>query len=193
MRGYGQLENFRTAAVQERVVSPAAAAGCEGVSPDGAQGENDMLTPVGELLRIKGQALHTVTPSDPVSVAVRRMSELKIGALPVIDRGKLVGIFSERDVLVRIVDQDLDPDKTHVSEVMTPSPKTITPADRVEEAMRIMSKGRFRHLPVVDGGVLVGLISIRDAMEFVIRDQQQVIDTLISAVKKTPPGHQGGR
>jgi CBS domain-containing protein len=107
----------------------------------------------------------------------------------VIEHGKLVGIFSERDVLIRIVDQGLNPDTTPVADVMTPSPKSITSSQEVREAMRLMSKGRFRHLPVVDGDALVGLISIRDAMEWVIRDQEQVIDELIGTVRMAPPSH----
>jgi CBS domain-containing protein len=148
-----------------------------------------MLDPVGSLLKAKGHAVHTVTPSEMVSVAVRKMTQSEIGALPVIEHGKLVGIFSERDVLIRIVDQGLDPDTTPVGDVMTPSPKSITSSQEVREAMRLMSKGRFRHLPVVDGDALVGLISIRDAMAWVIRDQEQVIDELISTVRLAPPIH----
>ncbi len=148
-----------------------------------------MLDPIGNLLKAKGHAVHTVTPLEKVSVAVRKMAQSEIGALPVIEHGKLVGIFSERDVLMRIVDRGLDPDATPVADVMTPSPKSVTSSQDVREAMRVMSKGRFRHLPVVDGDVLVGLISIRDAMAWVIRDQEQVIDELIGTVKMTPPGH----
>jgi CBS domain-containing protein len=148
-----------------------------------------MLNPIGTLLKAKGHTVHTVTPADKVSAAVRKMAQLEIGALPVIENGKPVGIFSERDVLIRIVDQGIDPDTTPVANVMTPSPKSITSSQDVREAMRLMSKGRFRHLPVVDGDALVGLISMRDAMEWVIGDQQQVIDTLIGAVRMAPPSH----
>jgi CBS domain-containing protein len=148
-----------------------------------------MLNPVSALLKSKGDTVHTVTPTDKVSVAVRKMAQVEIGALPVIEQGKLVGIFSERDVLIRIVDQGLNPDTTPVADVMTPSPKSITASQEVREAMRLMSKGRFRHLPVVDGDALVGLISIRDAMEWVIRDQEQVIDELIGTVRMAPPSH----
>jgi CBS domain-containing protein len=148
-----------------------------------------MLNPVGSLLQLKGHTVHTVTPADKVSVAVRRMAQLEIGALPVIEHGRLVGIFSERDVLIRIVDQGLDPDTTPVADVMTPGPQAISPSQDMRTAMRIMSKGRFRHLPVVEGDALIGLISSRDTMEWVIRDQEQVIDTLIGAVKMAPPSH----
>ena len=142
-----------------------------------------MLNPVGDMLKSKGQTVHTVTPAENVSVAVGKMAQSEIGTLPVIEHGKLVGIFSERDVLIRIVDQGLDPDTTPVGDVMTPSPKSIRSSQEVREAMRLMSKGRFRHLPVVDGDALVGLISIRDAMAWMIRDQEQVIDELICTVR----------
>jgi len=146
-----------------------------------------MLTPIRDLMKSKGQALHTVTPSEPVSIAVRKMTESEIGALPVIENGKLVGIFSERDVLHRIVDQGLNPDKTPVSQVMTASPKSIASSQNVAEAMKIMSKGRFRHLPVVDGDIVVGMISIRDAMQWVIGGQQEIINNMIGAVRMVPP------
>ncbi len=106
----------------------------------------------------------TARPDEPVIAAVLRMAELGIGALPVVDEsGRLVGIFTERDLLVRVVAKRLDPEKVLVGTVMTPNPVTIGPNEPVEEALRIMNKIRARHLPVVDeNGRLIGIVSIRD-------------------------------
>ena len=106
----------------------------------------------------------TAKPEEPVIAAVLRMAELGVGALPVVDdSGRLVGIFTERDLLVRVVARRLDPEKVRVGDVMTPNPVTIGPDETVEEALRIMNKIRARHLPVVDEkGRLIGIVSIRD-------------------------------
>ena len=142
-----------------------------------------MVDTIRDLLDGKAQALHTVASSDPVSLAVRKMSVLKIGALPVIERGALVGIFSERDVLIRIVDKGLDPDTTPVSEVMTPHPTLVPSTMEVDEAMRMMSKGHFRHLPVVDRGHLIGMVSMGDSTARVIRNQQSQLESMVGATK----------
>ncbi|MCE4624374.1 MAG: CBS domain-containing protein [Desulfurococcales archaeon] len=110
----------------------------------------------------------TARVGETVMDAVMRMAELSIGALPVVDEsGRLVGIFTERDLLKRVVAKGLDPRETRIEEVMTPNPVTVSPDDTVEEALRIMKKIKARHLPVVDReGKLVGIVSIKD-IEFV--------------------------
>jgi len=109
----------------------------------------------------------TVKPDDTVWDAVVKMDQLGIGALPVVDdEGRLVGIFTERDLLRRVVAKKRDPDKTLIREVMTPNPVYATPEDSLEEAKRLMAKVKARHLPIVVEGRLVGIISIKD-IEFV--------------------------
>ena len=105
----------------------------------------------------------TIKPSDTVLEAAKTMDKLSIGALPVVDEeGKLVGIITERDLVRRIIAKE-KPYDTKVEEVMTPKPLTVTPENTIEEAIRIMSKLKARHLPVVDEeGKLVGIISIKD-------------------------------
>ncbi len=142
-----------------------------------------MADTIRDLLDGKRRVLHTVMASDSVAVAVRMMSSLKIGALPVIERGALVGIFSERDVLIRIVDKGLDPDKTPVSEVMTPRPSLVPSTMEVDEAMRMMSKGHFRHLPVVDKGHLIGMVSLGDIAARVIHNQQSQLEAMMGTPK----------
>ncbi|EDP65749.1 Predicted signal-transduction protein containing CBS domains [alpha proteobacterium BAL199] len=112
---------------------------------------------------IRAQTLVTVTPSDSVRATVRLMTERRIGAVPVVGPdGALVGIFTERDVMCRVVDRDLDPATTPVGQVMTASPKTATPDWPILKALEHMADGGYRHLPVVDNGKLLAIVSIRD-------------------------------
>jgi len=110
----------------------------------------------------------TVSPNDTVWDAVVKMDALGVGALPVVDEeGRVVGIFTERDLLRRVVARRLDPEKTLVRDVMTRDPVTVKPEDTVEHARGLMARIKARHLPVVDEqGKLVGIISIKD-IEFV--------------------------
>lgn len=104
-------------------------------------------------------------PDSTVEEAVRVMAERNIGLILVVDdEGNLVGVFSERDVIRRVLARGLDPAKTRLSEVMTPNPKSIDPEATVEEALRLMARLGVRHLPVVDreSGKLVGVVSVKD-------------------------------
>ena len=141
-----------------------------------------MLATLRELLDEKGGLVYTVSPSDAASTAVRLMAQMDIGALPVVYNGRLVGILSERDILGRIVDEQLDPVETLVSDVMTSSPECAPPSMTVETAMRIMSRKRFRHLPVLSESRLVGIISMRDLNEWMIQSQKSSIEKLVRTV-----------
>ena len=111
---------------------------------------------------IENQELFTLSPSDSVRDAVRVMAERKIGAVLIKRDDQLAGIFTERDVLTRIVDAGLDANTTKLAEVMTVDPDTLAPSDRAVDALMKMSSRGYRHLPVVDEGQLVGIVSIRD-------------------------------
>jgi CBS domain-containing protein len=137
-----------------------------------------MHDPIAKLLESKGSAVETVAPEAAVLVAVQLMNERKIGALVVTSRGRPVGIFTERDVLVRVVSAGLDPRTTPVNEVMTRNPVVVRPEVTVNEAMLVITDRRCRHLPVMDEGGLRGLISIGDLMSWVVRHQQRTIDDL---------------
>ncbi len=128
-----------------------------------------MLTTLGQIIPEKGQSVETTAPEVSVADAVHRMHQLNIGALLVKEGGQLVGIFTERDVLFRVVDEGLDPKATRVSEVMTPDPLALKPTTTVEEAMRVVTEKRFRHLPVVEGGHLQGLVSNGDLTRSAVR------------------------
>ena len=143
-----------------------------------------MNDPIAHVLAHKGSNVETVSPETKVLVAVQRMNERKIGALLVIDRGRPVGIFTERDVLVRVVSAGLDPGTTPVNEVMTRSPVVIRSDVTVNQAMLVITERRCRHLPVIDDGELRGLISIGDLMSWLVRNQQRTIEDLYDYVNR---------
>lgn len=113
---------------------------------------------------IRDQHLHTVPTTASVRTAAHMMRDCNVGALLVLDGGRLAGIFTERDALFRVLAGGLDPDRTKVSQIMTAEPMTIEPDRSVMHALHLMHDGGFRHLPVVDRGRPVGMLSIRDAV-----------------------------
>ncbi|MSU69273.1 MAG: CBS domain-containing protein [Opitutaceae bacterium] len=121
-----------------------------------------MNTPVAVLLNRKGSAVTSVAASDTIADAVRVMNEKKIGSVLVTEGGFLVGIFTERDVLTRVVPSGVNPQTTKVKEVMTGKLETITPDTKLGEVMDLFSRLHCRHLPVIVNGELLGLISIGD-------------------------------
>jgi len=113
---------------------------------------------------IEGHPLFRAEVSDTVRKTAEMMSERNIGAVAVLDSGKLVGIFSERDLMSRVVARGLNPDKTEVKDVMTKSIVVADMKDDVDSAMQKMTSIGCRHLPVVDGAKLVGMLSLRDLL-----------------------------
>jgi len=130
---------------------------------------------VSSVLAEKGRQVYTTTKSATVSEAVAEMNEKGVGALLVMDGARPVGIFTERDVLVRIVDADMDPALTRVGQVMTPNPLTIRPDMHLDQAMSLMTERRHRHLPVIEDGELVGMLSIGDIMRWMTLHQEDHI------------------
>ena len=118
---------------------------------------------IGEI--IEGHPLFHVPSTATVRDVARTMSDRNIGAIAVLDGGKLVGIFSERDVLTRIVAEGRNPDDTRVDSVMTKDIIVAAPTDDMNNALQKMHDCNCRHLPVVQGGNLVGMISIRDLLK----------------------------
>jgi CBS domain-containing protein len=104
------------------------------------------------------------TAKTTVADAARLMKEHDVGALMIVDAGRLTGIFTERDALFRVVAEARDPQATRVAEVMTTKPQTITPDEAVGHALLMMYEGGFRHVPVVERGKPIGMISARDAL-----------------------------
>lgn len=126
-----------------------------------------MNVPISALLQRKGPAVHGVAPHLSVFDAVAEMNRLRIGAIVVLENGKLVGIFTERDVLLRVVGAGVDPKAVKVSEVMSRNVRTVAPDATIEEVAAMFTEKRCRHLPVVSNGDLVGLISIGDISRWV--------------------------
>lgn len=114
---------------------------------------------------IEGRPLFHAEASESVRAVVKQMSERNIGAIAILDGGKLAGIFSERDVLSRIVAEGRNPDDTIVNSVMTKDLFVADPHDDVHDALQKMQDCKCRHLPVVESGSLVGMISIRDLLQ----------------------------
>ena len=111
---------------------------------------------------IKDHALYSIEADHTVLEAARFMLEHHIGALPVLRNGELVGIFSERDIMNRVVAVGRTPGTTKVSEVMTANPKSVSVQETVENCLFLMREFGFRHLPLTDGKELKGLVSLRD-------------------------------
>jgi CBS domain-containing protein len=122
---------------------------------------------------IQGQTLHALAPGASVQRAIEMMAEHNVGAILVIaNDGKLAGIFTERDVVIRVIAQRRDPDQTPVSSVLTPHPNTLAPKSTARQALRLMHAGHFRHLPVIDEEQVVGIVSIRDLYAAVLRTME---------------------
>jgi CBS domain-containing protein len=110
-----------------------------------------------------------------IAAASRTMKKHDIGALMVVDGGLLVGIFTERDAVFRVLAEGKNPAKTSLADVMTTRPKTIAPDRAIDEALLMMHDGGFRHVPVVDGGKPLGMISARDALDPELREVEAEI------------------
>jgi CBS domain-containing protein len=136
------------------------------------------MATVGDILRIKGTEVVSVGPDATVLEAARCMNEHGIGSVLVLEDGALVGIFTERDVLRRVVAVQRDPASTPVREVMTPRLVTCDPGTDMEACAQSMSGGRIRHLPVIAGGKLAGLVTSGDVLAYQLRDQESTIRQL---------------
>ena len=119
---------------------------------------------------VHGRQVFTVEDTASVLSAAQQMKQHNIGALPVIRGGKLVGIFSERDLMKRVVAEQRDPANTKVGDVMTQNPRVVGPNESFETCLKMMKEHGFRHVPVSDGGKLMGLVSLRDVL---LRDLEE--------------------
>ena len=106
--------------------------------------------------------VHACRPSATVRDATRLMAEHNVGSVMVMEDGRLLGIFTERDAVRRVLGPGRDPDETRLAEVMTREPDTIAPGESIEDAIRRMDEFGYRHLPVVEGQQVVGVMSLRD-------------------------------
>jgi Predicted signal-transduction protein containing cAMP-binding and CBS domains len=133
---------------------------------------------IATLLNEKSEAVYAVGPDATVEIAVAEMNRQRIGSVLIKEGARLVGIFTERDVLTRIVATGKDPKSTPVREVMTADFLAITADTRIEEAMQLITERRVRHLPVLDGDRVAGLISIGDITRWLLKINQMEAENL---------------
>jgi len=134
---------------------------------------------VADILAVKGQQVHSTTPGATVLSATLKMNQYKLGALIVMQGNEVAGIFTERDVLRRVVAEQKDPATATVAEVMTPNVFCVKPTTDLDEVSSIMQQRKIRHLPVCDeGGRLHGMISIGDVNAYNVKNQEAHISFL---------------
>ncbi|MGV8944384.1 CBS domain-containing protein [Thermomonas sp.] len=133
---------------------------------------------VRQLLDTKSPEIHSISPDAPVIDAVRTMAERRIGALLVMDGPRLAGILSERDYARKIVLQGRSSKDTPVRDIMTVDVVCVGPHDSTDKCMQLVTDTRIRHLPVVEDGTVIGVVSIGDLVKAVIEEQRQELDHL---------------
>lgn len=134
---------------------------------------------VREILSAKSHnAVYAVSPSQMVIEALDLMAARNIGAVMVLENNRLMGIFSERDYARKGILKDRKAKSTPISEVMTANVFTVTPSDNLEDCMQLMTDKKIRHLPVLDDGRVIGLVSIGDVVMAIIREQSEHIQNL---------------
>ena len=141
-------------------------------------------TPLNRLYE-QSEAIHSVGPDTPVTECVRFMTAEKIGAMIVMDGGRLLGIFTERDALNKVLAAGLEPGATKVSAVMTKDPFCIPPTTTVGEAMEVITKREFRHLPIVDNGKVVAVISSGDLTHWLVQDKLGEVKELVDLAARS--------
>jgi CBS domain-containing protein len=133
---------------------------------------------VRNIIQTKGNAVFSIPSGTTVYNALELMFEKSIGALLVVDNGKFVGIFTERDYARKLVLKGKSSKETMIREVMTERPITVTPDTSIEDCMKIITDRKIRHLPVMENDRLAGLISVGDVVKFIIEEQKFIIENL---------------
>ena len=147
-----------------------------------------MNTSLNKVLEQKGKQVYVTSSSQSILSAIKTMQERKVGALLVVDDGKPVGIFTERDVMTRVVACECNPAETTVSEVMTSNLVAVGPDTTVQQAMAIVTEKRVRHLPVMTGDELLGVVSSGDLTHWVVKSQSYEIENLVRYITGQYPG-----
>lgn len=142
-----------------------------------------MNPPVSILLAEKGSAsIHSVPATVTVEEAVQLMNRARVGSVVIMENNRLVGIFTERDVLYRVVANGLPPSSTPLAQVMTRNPKTITADTTIQDALTLISEKRVRHLPVLDGERMIGLISQGDITRWLVQAHKAQAEHLLNYI-----------
>lgn len=140
------------------------------------------MKPIQELLKNQKTEVGRLAPSDTVFEALKSLAQYGVGAMVVMDQGVLVGVISERDYTRKIALQGKNSKETTVAEIMTRDVVTVAPQAGTRACMALMSRKKIRHLPVVDGSKVLGMISIRDIMDDIITEHEQTISQLTSYI-----------
>ncbi len=140
------------------------------------------MASVTQLLQDKGRTVHTIAPQDSVFSALKHMAEYNIGALPVVENGKLIGLMSERDYTRKVILHGHTSRELKVHDIMSKHVMCAAPDDNVEHCMAVMTEKHVRHLPVLDKGELIGLVSIGDLVKSIIGEQQFVIEQMTNYI-----------
>ncbi len=136
------------------------------------------MTKVKQLLDKKGRDVWSIEPQETVFEAIKRMAEKGIGALVVLEKGKLVGLISERDYARKVILKNKSSHETTVREIMTSPVICGRPQQTADECMALITEKRIRHLPIIDNDQVIGVISIGDLVKSIIADQKFVIEQL---------------
>ncbi len=140
------------------------------------------MKPVQDLIKGRDSTVFQVSPSITVFEMLKLLAEHEVGAMVVTEHGRLVGVVSERDYTRKVALQGKNSRETKVAEIMTREVITVTPATGTRACMALMSRKNIRHLPVVDGSAVLGMISIRDIMNDIIAGHEQTISQLTSYI-----------
>ncbi len=148
----------------------------------------ELQDPISAILRHKGQQIWWIDPTASVYEAIETMSERRVGALLVMFEGRLVGVISERDYARKVILQGRSSKETEVREIMTSPVISVAPMHTVDQCMRIMTSHRIRHLPVVEGERVVGVVTIGDLVNWIISAQEATINHLENYITGKYPG-----
>jgi CBS domain-containing protein len=148
----------------------------------------NLIDTVRLILKQKGQNIWSVPPEACVYEAIEIMADKHAGALLVISEGNLVGVVSERDYARKVILQGKSSKQTQVKEIMTSPAIFVTPEQTIEDSMRIMTEKHIRHLPVVENGKILGVVSIGDLVKWMLSAQQHTISQLHNYINSQYPG-----
>ena len=143
---------------------------------------------IGTILHHKGATVWTISPQATVFEAIQLLARKNIGALPVMEADRLVGMFSERDYTRKVVLKGKSSKSTAVREIISTPLISVTPAQTVEECMRLMTEHRVRHLPVLEGDKVVGIVSIGDLVNWIINAQNLALNQMEDYISGKYPG-----
>lgn len=136
---------------------------------------------------LKDREFYSLDPTQTVAEAARYMTDRNVGAVCVLEQDRLVGILSERDMMKRVIAPNRDPSTTRVSEVMTPKPVMVEARETTQKCLLLMKQAKIRHLPVVEGDKLLGLISLRDLLQVDLDEKVEEIKLMQDYIHYVPP------